>query len=65
MAPNAAAPPLPLDRRKKIFLALVDAQDHAMTVDQSRQFVTTRFGISDQQLRQIEREGMDMGWPPL
>ena len=65
MAPTAASPPLPLDRRKKIFLALVDAQDHAMTVAQSRQFVTDRFGISELQLRQIEREGMDMGWPPL
>jgi hypothetical protein len=53
------------DRRKEIFLALVDAQDHEMGVVQSRQLIAERFGVSEQQVRQIEREGLDRQWPPL
>jgi hypothetical protein len=56
---------LPEDRRREIFLALVDAQDHELSVDQSRKVITERFGISESQLRQIEREGIDQQWPPL
>ena len=51
------AQPLAEARRKEIFLALVDAQDHAMTVPQSRRAVAERFGLSESQVRQIEREG--------
>ena len=57
--------PLPEDRRKEIFLALVDAQDHDLTVAQSREVVAQRFGVSENQVRQIEREGLDNLWPPL
>ncbi len=53
------------DHRKEIFLALVDAQDHEMEVAQSRRLVGQRFGISEGQVRQIEREGLDRRWPPL
>ncbi len=53
------------DRRKEIFLALVDAQDHEMSVAQSRKMTTQRFGVSEGQVRQIEREGMTQQWPPL
>jgi hypothetical protein len=52
-------------QRKEIFLALVEAQDHAMTVAQSRKAVAERFGLSDRQVRTIEREGLDHDWPPL
>jgi hypothetical protein len=51
--------------RKEIFLALVEAQDQAMSVSQSRKLVTGRFSISDEQIKQIEREGMEQQWPPL
>lgn len=51
--------------RKQIFLALVDAQDHEMSVAQSRSQVAQRFGVSDGQVRQIEREGIEQQWPPL
>ena len=57
--------PLSEDRRKEIFLALVDAQDHEMDVGQSRKLVGGRFGVSESQVQQIEREGMDRQWPPL
>jgi hypothetical protein len=52
-------------RRKEIFMALVDAQDHEMTVAQSRQFISQHFGLTEDQVRQIEREGLDRLWPPL
>jgi hypothetical protein len=56
---------LPETTRKEIFQALVEAQDQDMTVAQSRQHVAERFGLSDAQVRQIEREGIDAQWPPL
>ncbi len=52
-------------RRQEIFLALVDAQDHEMPVPQSRMVIAHRFGISESQVRQIEREGLEKNWPPL
>lgn len=65
MIQDQATDQLSEDRRKEIFQALVDAQDHEMDVAQSRKFVVQHFGISDGQVRQIEREGMDRQWPPL
>jgi DNA-directed RNA polymerase sigma subunit (sigma70/sigma32) len=52
-------------RRKEIFLALVDAQDHELGVAQSRTLIAERFGLSEEQVRQIEREGLNSQWPPL
>ena len=52
-------------QRRDIFRALVEAQDRAMTVAQSRVAVCEQFGVSEAQLRQIEREGLDAEWPPL
>jgi DNA-directed RNA polymerase sigma subunit (sigma70/sigma32) len=56
---------LPEERRKEIFRALVEAQDQEMSVPQSRQFVAHRFGVTEADIRQIEREGMEGLWPPL
>jgi hypothetical protein len=56
---------LPESVRKEIFLALVEAQDHEMSVSQSRKLISDKFAVSDTQLRQIEREGLDKEWPPL
>ena len=53
------------DRRKEVFLALVDAQDHEMNVAHSRSLVAQRFGVSESQVREIEREGIELQWPPL
>lgn len=57
--------PLAEDRRKEIFLAIVEAQDQEMDVAESRKLVIDRFGVSESQVRLIEREGMDRQWPPL
>jgi len=53
------------ERRKELFLALVDAQDHEISVAQSRMLMAERFGISESQVRLIEREGVELQWPPL
>jgi hypothetical protein len=53
------------DGRKQIFLAIVEAQDCKMDVAQARTHVMQRFGVSESQVRLIEREGIDCDWPPL
>ncbi len=53
------------ERRKEIFLALVQAQDSKMTVAQSRKAVASKFGLEESQVRQVEQEGLDKEWPPL
>ena len=53
------------DRRKEIFLDLVDAQDHEIGVARSRKMIAQRFGVTENQVRQIEREGLERQWPPL
>jgi hypothetical protein len=65
VTPSNADQNLPEERRKEIFLALVDAQDHDMSVAQSRKMVADKFGLSETQVRQIEREGLEQEWPPL
>jgi hypothetical protein len=62
MTLDDAAKPLSEPQRKEIFLALVDAQDHDMPVAQSRKAIAERFGVSESQLRAIEREGLDRHW---
>jgi hypothetical protein len=56
---------MPIERRKEIFLALVQAQDEGMSVEQSRREIGQRFETTKKQIQSIEREGMDNGWPPL
>jgi len=51
--------------RKEIFHALVDAQDQEMSVPQSRRWIAERYGVSEDQVRLIETEGLDAQWPPL
>jgi len=53
------------ERRKEVFLALVDAQDKDVSVPQSRLLVARRFTLTDRQLFSIEREGLEKEWPPL
>ena len=71
MAQSKAEEHLPEARRKEIFQALVEAQeqmeaqDRKVDVVKSRKLVADRFGVSDSQVRQIEREGLDQQWPPL
>lgn len=65
MTGNNSAQTLSEDLRKEIFLALVEAQDGEMGVAESRSAVSERFGVSEDQVKQIEREGIEAQWPPL
>ena len=56
---------LPETRRKEIFLALVETQDKRVGVARSRQVVAGQYGVTVEQIRQIEQEGLDCEWPPL
>ena len=56
---------LTTQQRKEIFLNLVETQDTGNNVRQSYELVTERYDISEDQLRQIEQEGLDNEWPPL
>lgn len=56
---------LPEALRKEIFHALVDAQDQDMSVSQSRRWIAERYSLSEEQVRQIESEGLEAEWPPL
>jgi hypothetical protein len=56
---------LPEPRRKNIFLILVVAQDNGASVAESRAIVAKRFGVTEQQIRRVEQEGLDNQWPPL
>ncbi len=65
MTPDKDKEPLSEPCRKKIFLALVNAQDQKLAVAQSRKLMAERFGITESELLQIELEGIESGWPPL
>ncbi len=48
-----------------VFQALVEAQDGGMDAAASRRTIAEQFSISEGQVRLIERQGIDAGWPPL
>jgi hypothetical protein len=56
---------VPEPLRRKIFELLVVAQDLEMTVPESYEMIADRFGLSERQIQQIEREGLAGNWPPL
>jgi hypothetical protein len=56
---------IPEVRRRELFAALIEAQDREMSVAESRADVARRFGVSEAQVRGVEREGLDNAWPPL
>ena len=53
------------DSRQVIFRALVEAQDGGLTVAASRAEVAQRFSVSEEDVKDIEREGLANQWPPL
>jgi len=57
--------PLAEDRRREIFLALVETQDGGTPVEESHEVVARRFEVTEHQVRDIEAEGLDGDWPPL
>jgi hypothetical protein len=65
MAGQDADKNMSVGERQEIFLALVEDQDKGADVARSRRSIASRFGLTEQQVRQIEREGLDASWPPL
>ncbi len=53
------------ERRQELFLRLVNEQDAGKNVEHSRSLIGDAFGISEPEVRNIEREGLDKQWPPL
>ena len=56
---------LPEEARREVFAALVEAQDLGDSVQESRATVAHRFNLTEQDVRMIEREGLDALWAPL
>ncbi|QJW92832.1 hypothetical protein [Frigoriglobus tundricola] len=54
-----------VEQRQIIFKALVEAQDGGLSVTASRTAVARQFSVTEDQVKQIEREGSDNQWPPL
>ena len=52
-------------RRRELFEALVRAQDGGLSPSESRKLMARQFGVSETQVRGVEREGLDGEWPPL
>ena len=63
--PEEQSGPVPEDRRKEIFKALVDAQDGGAKPAASRTAIARQFAVTEKQVRDIEQEGMAAQWPPL
>jgi hypothetical protein len=58
-------PELTEDQRRAIFAAVVAAQDRGQSVPDSRRAVASQFGVTPEQVKDIEYEGIRERWPPL
>jgi hypothetical protein len=56
---------IPVEQRQVIFKALVEAQDGGQGVAASRTEAAKRFSVTEDQVKDIEREGLANQWPPL
>jgi hypothetical protein len=66
MSPHERGEEVAEDRRREIFRALFEADDLSdMTPAQARRLVARRFGVTENRVRQVEREGNERLWPPL
>ena len=63
--PDESRPPRSKERRQEVFRALGEAQDGGATVQDSRLRAARQFPLEADEVRRIEREGIEGGWPPL
>ena len=63
MAQSRTDGDLNLERRKEIFLALVEAQDQPMSVVQSRKLVGERFDLDDRQCDRLRKRASKRNGP--
>ena len=52
-------------QKRDIFRELVSVQDLGNPVRRSRELMMEKFEISENQLKEIEDEGLEEQWPPL
>lgn len=62
---DESAKKLSIEQRRRIFRDLVTAQDAQVSVAASRQQAMADYGIDEDQVRDIEEEGISKEWPPL
>jgi hypothetical protein len=53
------------DRRRAVFAAVVAAQDRGLPVAESRRLVADEFGVTPEQVKAVESDGIRGRWPPL
>lgn len=53
------------ERKKEVFLKLVESQDAGASVADSRQRMAQEFSLSVEEVVSIERQGSSSSWPPL
>lgn len=56
---------IPIDQRQVIFRAVIEAQDNGASVTDSRAKAIRTYGITAEQVKAIEHEGIEGQWPPL
>jgi hypothetical protein len=57
---------LTVGQKKEIFNALVEIQDRGeMSVTDSKKRIMEQFHVTENQLKQIQDEGIEKEWPPL
>lgn len=54
-----------VEQRRAIFRALIEAQDAGQAVAESRRSTAEQYGVSEEKVKEIEREGIEQQWPPL
>ena len=62
---NEEPSPLTPEQREAVFLALVEAMRATLDLTRARRLVARRFGVTEQEVRRIEEEGVEGRWPPL
>lgn len=63
--PDSTTQTLTVDQRRAIFRALLEAQDAGASVPASRSDVGEKFAVTEEQVKEIEAEGIEHQWPPL
>jgi hypothetical protein len=56
---------IPTEHRQTIFRTLIEAQDAGQSVAESRKAIAKQYGVTEDVVKEIEKEGIDEQWPPL
>ena len=57
--------PIAVERRQQVFIDVVAAQDEGLSVLAARTRVSKQHDLAADVVKDIEREGIENGWPPL